>query len=209
MHGNDFLLGWLLVRPSPRADEYMDARLPDRIISASSCICEVHPVYDDLAELDCWEFLKQRSTNDRSGNYYFLDSAESAQEMNSRWFGGELEVLALAMRPNAVSRLDAEIQRLMAGSNKHLPAYVYAPLKPQAFTGREQLIGYEVLGYLGGCSYLCSGLEKELLDEFGGSFTPDGLIADGDLAELFAEHINEHELGEPHLYLSYAFYRMA
>ena len=100
MHGNDFLLGWFLVRRSPR-DAGRDARLPNYLLSASSCVCEVPRLAD---EPDFFAFYRQHGRNSSADCFY--DSAESAREVNRRWFDGQFEVLALAMRPHAAARFD-------------------------------------------------------------------------------------------------------
>lgn len=203
-----FLLGWMLFKPTWL--EWLSPLVPQPLFSASSCLAKVRPNYDDwFEEDDKLEFLRLHERN-AEGNFIFLDTYEHAQEMNERWFAGEYFPFALALRPAAAKLFDATLERYFTDSNKHNPAFHYDPLEAQAFTGREQLLGYEVLIYdWGWHSYLCNYLEKELFELFQGRLNSNGLISDGDIAERFAKYLQIHDLGEPGLKLAYAFYGMS
>lgn len=207
MNGYSFLLGWMLLRPEPQ--EWLSPLVPQPLLSASSCMCEVRPSSDDwYEEEDKLAFLQKHQCN-VEGNFIFLDTVASALEMNDRWFGGSFRPVALALRPHAAERFDATLRRYLTSSNRYNPVFRYDPLEPQAVTGRERLLGYEVLSYdWGWHSYLCSGLEAELFELFNGKLTADGLIADGDVAERFADYLDKNDLGEPGLKLAYALYSL-
>ncbi len=205
VNGYTFLLGWMLLRPGLL--EGLSPRVPQPLLSASRCICEVRPSSDDWYEEDGrLAFLREHERNSE-GNCIFLDTLDSACEMNERWFGGSFQPVALALRPHAAERFDATLRRYLTNSNIGNPSFRYDPLEAQAFTGRERLLGYEVLTYdWGWHSYLCNLLETELFEIFGGELNTHGLITDGDIAERFAEYLEKHDLGEPGLKLAYAFY---
>ena len=186
-----FLLGWMLFKSEHQ--EWMSPRVPQPLLSASSCICGVRPDRDDwyAEEQGLSAFVLQHQCN-AEGNFIFLNTAANATGMNERWLGGAYTPVGLALRPETAGRFNDMLLKNNTSGN------LDAPLQLRPLTGRERLLGYEVLSYnYGWCSYLCSSLEDRLLDDFGGHLNEHGLITDGEVAERFAEACAANGWGEP------------
>ena len=56
-----FLLGWMLLRPQPL--EGFNPDVPQPLLSASNCLCEVRPDYNDWYEKDRLDFLREYECN--------------------------------------------------------------------------------------------------------------------------------------------------
>lgn len=202
MYDYNFFLGWLLAQT--KRHDWMSPRVPQPTLSISRCICEIRPETDDWLEPDRLDFLQQHERNTQE-SFIFLDSADSAREMNTRWYGGLFRPVTPALRPHVAERLDAELHRASALSNAGNPHFRHTPLEAQTVTEKKRLAGYEVMGSAG-CSYLCGHLDATLFRLFNGRLNAEGLITDGNLAERLATHINENALGEPGFYFACALY---
>ena len=192
---NMMLLGWFLARRAPlNTDFWRQDLLPASLLSASACICSIHPnFFDDMcAEDDSLKDFCSGNVVNEFGGMQYLASRERALKMRGQWYPEDYLVMGLAIPQRLVPVLEQEISLWVDGASPRLAA--------QNFCGQEVVRGFDVLGYSAGWhSYLCNGLENVLYDKFSTKVNPFGLISDMDKAEAFADYISERELGEPFL----------
>ena len=210
--------GYLLVRPSTRDDEFMAADLlPRKILSLSSCLCDIALEYwwneenvadaagfgvsqDRLSELTRW-YLEQFDT--RLGAPGVGYSVEVLREFVARFVPSatDLVILGAGVAPADSARLRSDYP-VLPGRGKY---GVYdmiernLPLEPDG-----TVLGFEILSYEYGLehSWLCNALERAAAERLDVIPNSRGFIGSYEEAASVAEYANREEIGaEPGLWL--------
>lgn len=222
--------GFLVTRRVERPDYLSPDLLPEKIISASSCICSFIP--------DTWAIEWTGDTGESREEEASIFGLESSQlEKVIEWVNPLLN--KDIGWPNVCFRLDTarEIKRLFLPSlddvviielalpdslvdsfkeeakpsaqDKFAGIFgrqgVYeAVLKGQRASSAGRTLGFEPLVYDGAlsCSWLCNGLEKEVRENLGIYPNKQGLIKAFKDAQRCVDYISKEEVGaEPGLWL--------
>ncbi|WHY75256.1 hypothetical protein QNH20_13965 [Neobacillus sp. WH10] len=212
--------------------EYMDKDLiPEKIYSASECLCNIHPDINTL-----WGTSRSR----KQEYVQLLDISESTYSEMEKWVEEMFEAnkfyypqvfttveLAKGFFSKFLNHIaDAKIIGIGLPEN-FIEAFLQYE-KPQNKLMEEQygieklllnqtlvdekdfrMLGYEVLGYEYGTfhSYLCNGLEKDYEKHFGFTLNENCFISSLDEAIRFCDYSNDEELGtEPVLWLPWGIF---
>lgn len=208
--------GYYIVEPTPKPD-YISLQC-DKIISASGCICDFHPLIDgsfwlnhDEKQLEYMSKLKisedafntlkntvsdliDKNKLDYNGRFAdYVDAAEFYAEYLSNLNG--LKIIAIALEGEFKDILRDEI----GDSSNILPEF-----ELQQTIG--ELIGFEILGWDFGSfhSYLCNSFDKDISEAYNLMVNDFGIIQNS-YAEVkkFAEFL-EDKNGEPVVWLPFA-----
>lgn len=216
--------GYLLLRRVPRPEYASATLLPDRILSASECIC---PRFPDPAALS-WVSASEKERSDAlravglprerhseaetwataefgkslgwPGVFYSVAAALQARET---FFGStaDLAVVGIALS-------DSQVEEFVTAATPQPPQEGYAPQGESGYLEvvkkREPLapghrrLGYELLNVevgLIGCSWLCNGLESHCATHLGVRPGATGLLEILGAAEECRAEISQEGVG--------------
>ena len=209
--------GYYVTRAAQRDPERSPGVLPDELWSASGCVCQFFP--------DAWalEWVKSEDRAERAvamgvpvdeavawateaftkefgwpNAFYTLDAA---QEVKRRWFAADAKVAILGLGLDA-----ADVERFLEAEKPDTPQtgesgmYECVRLNRPMAGGGERL-GFEVLSVhygVPGCSWICSGAERE--------FRPNerGFLESIDEARQCAASMKESGVWLPWLVIRYS-----
>ena len=223
--------GYYLARPLQHGPHASAKLIPERIISASSCLCEFFPGAGRSGGLRTTgtnanvqrlfsAFRRPRSTAWLNGppasfqtvfgwpnTFYTLDAALAAR---AEFLAKDLDVNIFGL---GLHRDDTERFLREAAPEERKPGYsqtgetgIYECLKTQSrIAPGGQHIGFELLAMMFGlltCSWLCNGLEAVCAEQLQVQTNEYGLIPAYADARRCAEYVSRDEVGaEPGLWL--------
>ncbi|MEH7451207.1 hypothetical protein [Gottfriedia acidiceleris] len=223
--------GYYVIAPTIR-QEYMDKEIiPDKIISVSECICDIHPEInvfwggskenklkyikdlnisvDKYKEIEIW--IQDKFDMNEFEYPQIFPSLNLAKEFFSKFLNHvkDLRIIGIGLPNNYVdSFLDGE--GTINKSTEERSGIENVLIKKEFISSDTGSIkGYEVLGYESNTfhSYLCNGLEKDFKNQLDFSLNEDGFIKTLDEAERCCDIANEEDLGtEPVFWLPWAIF---
>ncbi|MFD4706874.1 hypothetical protein ACFWM3_18675 [Gottfriedia sp. NPDC058432] len=228
----DFISGgYYIIAPTIR-QEYMDKEIiPDRIVSVSECICNMHPDIDifwggskenklkyikDLnisvdkyKEMEKWI---QDKFDLREFQYpQIFPSLNLAKEFFSTFLNDvkDLRIIGIGLPNNYLESFFDEEDTINKSTDERT-GIENVLIRKEFIVDETNLIkGYEVLGYETNTfhSYLCNGLEKEFKNKFDFSLNENGFIKSLAEAERCCDIANDENLGtEPFFWLPWAIF---
>lgn len=223
--------GYYVVAPLERAD-YMDKNLlPDKIVSASECICNFHPNIDVLWEGSNKDKQKYAEELGISMNIYvemekwidtkfeektfafpqLFTTVELAKEFCNKYLYQckDIKILGIGLPEVFVDEFLDEEETLLKPDKERYGIEKLLINKVLIMEKGTEIRGYEVLGFEFGKfhSYICNGLEKDYHAKFNFSLNENGFIPTLEEAITYCEYSNDEEVGtEPVLWLPWAIY---
>lgn len=223
--------GYYLARPLQHSPHASAKRIPERIISASSCLCEFFPgpwairwSSDDrdrrersaavfgipAAKIDGvveWATASFQKIIGWPNTFYTLDAALAAR---AEFLAKDLDVnvFGLGLHHDDTDRFlrEAAPDERKSGYSPTGETGIYQCLKTQSrIAPGGQQIGFELLAMMFGlltCSWLCNGLEAVCAEQLQVQTNEYGLFSAYADARRCAEHVSRDEVGaEPGLWL--------
>lgn len=223
--------GYYIVSPSKRAD-YMDKTiLPETILSASACLCDLHPDINILwgrsekkkqtyskelnlstsafEELEGWVDKKHE---DNTFNFpQLFTTVDLAREFKKIFLNhlNDIRIIGIGLQENFVEEFLDEEETLSKAVEERYGIETLLMNKTTMGMGVFKKNGYEVLGFDSGQfhSYICNGLEMDYNNNFKFGLNENGFIPNLELAIKCCEYSNDEELGtEPVLWLPWAIF---
>ncbi|HSB13750.1 MAG TPA: hypothetical protein VLE22_04780 [Bryobacteraceae bacterium] len=229
---SEYVSGGYYVTRLSRHAEYMSPELiPDKVISASGCICEFFP--DDWAIEWTSESVDDRSRQAAALGISTIDlpkvvtwatesfskafgwpsafyTLEAAQEARARFLSDDSEIVIFGLGLH-----DSDVEDFLRAAKPEPTKPGCAPVGEtgafQCVSGGKKIaaggdaVGFELLATYTGlltCSWLCNGLEKDCANELGIVTNRHGFVQTYADALRCAEFISRDETGaEPGLWL--------
>ncbi|MEK4029258.1 hypothetical protein MKZ02_12050 [Pseudobacillus sp. FSL P4-0506] len=223
--------GYYVISPSKRAN-YMDqSLLPEIIVSASECLCDLHPeiniLWGDSQKnkrnyAEKWNLSRsifekmERWVVDKfeEGTFQFpqvFTTVDIARDFAHMFLShlNDIKIIGVALPESLVGEFLDEEETLSLPAKERYGVEALLMNKIPVDTEASMLNGYEVLGFECGTfhSYICNGLEKDYSDKFTFSLNEKGLIPTLEMAMKYCEYSNDERIGtEPVLWLPWAIY---
>lgn len=200
---NDYYnFGYVLVRLSDRASHMNADILPDKILSASNCICDLYPniYFNDLYEIKNDEkinYIKDKISEGKFLSLSFID-LNSIRDFKQKFYNDiqdqNLKIISLNIHKDNLEEIIKEDRDYFWSKLELLDKKI-----PVDKTG--EILGFEILGYeysAESChSYICNGLENDYKKQFGFQLNSNGFINSIIEAKKLSNYTCEDELGEP------------
>lgn len=216
-----YLGGYFIIKPTPRANWMNCNVLDEKILSASSCICDFYPdinvfwnksqkvkeSYKKTLEIDDFTYDKMEywineafEKSIESPNVF--NNYESAIEFYNKFLSKQqdLKIIGIAIHKTHKDSFVEEQDDLTYGICKNLNKLI--PIDIQ-----NTILGYEILGYeFGGFhSYICNGLENKYYEKYKLVLNENGFIPTLEEANILSNYTNDEIDGkEPVLWLPWA-----
>ena len=228
----DFISGgYYIIAPTIR-QEYMDKEIiPNRIVSVSECICDMHPeinIFWGGSKVNKLKYIKDLNISEvkykemekwiqdkfdlREFEYpQILPSLNIANEFFSTFLSDvkDLKIIGIGLPNNYLESFLDEEDTIIKTSEERTGLENILLRKEFIVDGTTSIKGYEILGYETNTfhSYLCNGLEKEFKNQFDFSLNKNGFIKSLAEAERCCDIANDEKLGtEPVYWLPWAIF---
>lgn len=216
------LAGYYIISQKERQECMNDKVIPNMVLSASRCICDIYPDIDiiwndskknkehyrkllglnieEYKEMEIW--VNESYECGRFGYPDVFNTLETAMEFCNKFLGSvtNLKIVGIALPHRYIDDFLEEQDDYEHG--------VYSNIKKSLIVNPNgKVLGYEILGYeYGGFhSYMCNGLEDDYLEKFDFKLNENGFISDLEEADIISEYTNEEIEGtEPVLWLPWS-----
>lgn len=213
---NHIIAGYLIIEPVARPHWTQESKLPITLLTATDCICSVHPGEWGLAwtsSPDDVEAIKAKlglSSENLAAiqnkvqelfdaGQYGLPNVFSTYKAAKRFKEEHLQVLDCQIVRLSLPEpfLAVCIDEMMPEGNLLESGYLCNLKKKVSDPNSGQILGYEVLCWDTGAfhSFICNGLEKDYEEKLGLKLNPNGLFDDLESAVQAVDYTNREDVG--------------